>query len=467
MPFNEFQLTDDLRDFDVFPKVIVKNKKVKINIRPTGARPVFEKGKAYKVLICALNQGRPDDYPATGSFIEKECVCNDEGGFVIEHTFTSEQMYFIRFLGDDGKKIKQFPVYCVDDDLAGRYPFRGDLHMHTTRSDGKQESKVVCANYRAQGYDFTVISDHNRYYPSLEAINFYKDVPCGLTIIPGEEVHMPRVDGQKSDFHIVNFGGEYSINALTDGPQTEEVGTDIKYRSIDGNCPDFMPLNEWEAKIKELSKEMDVPDDVDLIPATVCKWVFDEIRKANGLGIFPHPTWINDVYHVPYTFVDYITKNRFFDAFEVLGGENYFEQNGLQAAKYYDDKARGINYPVVGSTDSHSSYPSNRNYNICSTLVFSPDNERKALINSIKSFYSVAVDTINEDFRLVGDSRLMAYGCFLLKYYFPLHDELCKEEGRLMRQYAIGTKEEKEEALEVLKLIGNRVQKHRKKYFDF
>lgn len=467
MPFNGFELTDDLRNFDVFPKVLVKDKPVVINIRPTGGRPVFEAGKEYNLLICALDQGRPSDYPATGSYEKLTAVCNENGGFDIAYTFTSEQMYFIRFLDDEDERIIQFPVYCVDSDLAGRYPLRGDLHMHTNRSDGRQIPAVVCANYRAHGLDFIVVSDHNRYYPSLEAIEAYKDVNIGLNIVPGEEVHMPKVNGQKSDFHIVNFGGKYSINALTDGPQKEEVGTDKKYRSIDGNCPEFTPLAQWEEKMLKLADEMDVPDNIDAIPAAVCKWVFDEIRKAEGLGIFPHPTWINDVFHVPEVFVKYITDNKFFDAFEVLGGENYYEHNGFQTLKYYEDKAAGINYPIVGSTDSHSSYPSNRNAFICSTMVFSKLNERAELIKSIKDYYSVAIDTINEDFRLVGSRRLVKYTTFLLKNYFPLHDEICKEEGRLMRQYVIGTDEEKAEAKEALKLIGNRVEKHHKKYFDF
>ncbi|MBR6005939.1 MAG: hypothetical protein IK063_06925, partial [Clostridia bacterium] len=147
--------------------------------------------------------------------------------------------------------------------------------------------------------------------------------------------------------------------------------------------------------------------------------------------------------------------------------ESYYEQNGFQTLKYYEDRANGMDYPIVGSTDSHSSHKSNRNAFICSTLVFSPENERRALIESIKEKYSVAIDTIDENFRIVGGFRLGKYATFLLKYYFPLHDELCREEGRLMKQYATGTAEEKAEALEVLKLIGGRVQKHREKYFDF
>ena len=468
MPFNGFQTDENLLNYDVFPKVFVKNKPAKIHIRPLGARPVFEPGKTYKMLVCALEGGKPYDYPASGDYKELSVLCGGEGGFEFEHTFTKEQMYFLRFLNDDGRRIIQFPVYCVDDDLAGRYPLRGDLHMHTIRSDGSQCPAVVCANYRKHGLDFMVVSDHNRYYPSLEAIDFYKNVPCGLAIIPGEEVHMPPVHGAESDFHTVNFGGEYSINALTDGPTVEEKGTDKKFRSLYGECPEYMPLEEWENKMQALADELDgLPEGLDPVPVAVFKWIYDEIRKANGLGIFPHPTWISDVYHVPEVFWRYVTEKGWFDAFEVLGGENYYEQNGFQTLKYYEDRANGLDYPIVGSTDSHSSNPHNRNAFICSTLVFSPENERKALIKSIKERYSVAIDTIDENFRLVGDFRLSKYATFLLKYYFPLHDEVCKEEGRMMKQYATGTASEKEEALEVLKLIGGRVQKHREKYFDF
>ena len=463
-----FPIKKELYDYDIFPKVLVKGKPAEIRIRPLGGRVIFEPGKEYDLFICALDQGEAAIYPS-GDYQYLSVKCDDEGGFTFTHTFESEQMYFIRFAKEKNpdKEILQLCVYCVDEDLAGRYPFRGDLHMHTTGSDGNQNSKVVSANYRAHGLDFTVISDHEEYYPSLEAIEYYKDLPIGLTIIPGEEVHMPSVDGIKPDFHTVNFGGVYSINALTEGEAIEEHGTDKKYRSLNGECPEVMPLEEWREMIRSLAARMNTPSDINPIQAAICKWIYDEIRKAGGLGIFPHPYWINDVYHVPEVFVDYITENKFFDAFEVLGGENYYEQNGFQTIKYYEDRAKGIRYPIVGSTDSHSSLFHNRNAFICSTIVFSHENEREALISSIKDFYSVAVDTISKEFRLVGEKRFVRYGCFLLKEYFPLHDELCFEEGRLMRQYATGTQEEKQEAKELLIALNNRLKRHREKYFDF
>lgn len=467
MSFHGYEKSDLLRNYDVFPKVLVKDKEAEINIRCLGGRRIFEPGKEYKVLMCALECGRPSDYPATGDYREIKLTCNEEGGFRFRYTFDKEMKYFIRFLNDEGKRLIQFPVYCVEKDLAGRWPLTGDLHIHSTESDGNQRPEVVCANYRRHGYDFMVVSDHGRYYPSLNAIKAYKGVKTGLNIVPGEEVHMPAVHGQKCDYHIVNFGGEYSINFLTETNGVKENGHAKKIRSLNGKCPEFMPLNEWEDKMEKLAGKLKTPDDVDAVPAAVAKWIFDEIRKANGLGIFAHPTWINDVYHVPEAFNRYITENRFFDAFEVLGGENYFEHNGYQTIKYYEDKAKGIKYPIVGSTDSHSSYPSNRNAYICSTMVFSPKNERTAIISSIKDYYSVAIDTISTEFRIVGDNRLVRYATFLLNEYFPLHDELCYEEGRLMKQYVTGTEKEKAEAKAVLDVIGDRVQKHREKYFDF
>lgn len=462
-----FRPDANLMDYDVFPKVFVCGKKTEFHIRPLGGRPEFTPGESYDMVICALDQGNPEQYPLAGDFRRFPVKCDSEGGFTFTHTFESEQEYFLRIEDKDGRRINQFPVYAVADDLAGRYPFIGDLHMHTCRSDGRQLPAVVAANYRGHGYDFTVISDHRRYWPSLEAMDAYKDAPIELTIVPGEEVHLPPVDGMQNAVHIVNFGGEYSINALTDGEAIAEKGTDPKYRSLYGRCPEYMPKEEYDAMMRKLIAEAELPEGIDPYAAVCCKWIFDEIKKAGGLGIFAHPNWIANVFHVPEAFTEYIMETQPFDAFEVLGGENYFEQNGFQTVRYYEDRAKGRRYPIVGSTDSHNSYEFNRNALICSTIVFSPENQRTALISSIKDFYSVAVDTISDEFRLVGEGRLVRYGCFLLKNFFPLHDALCAEEGRLMKQYVTGTPGERAEAKAVLSAIHGRMKRQREKYFAF
>jgi hypothetical protein len=57
--------------------------------------------------------------------------------------------------------------------------YRGNLHTHTTESDGDSSPADVVRWYREHGYDFLVITDHNR----VTAAHDDK-----LLLIPGEEV---------------------------------------------------------------------------------------------------------------------------------------------------------------------------------------------------------------------------------------------------------------------------------------
>jgi hypothetical protein len=57
--------------------------------------------------------------------------------------------------------------------------YRGNLHTHTTESDGDSSPADVVRWYREHGYDFLIISDHNK----VTAVQDDK-----LLLIPGEEV---------------------------------------------------------------------------------------------------------------------------------------------------------------------------------------------------------------------------------------------------------------------------------------
>ena len=454
-------IKNELLDYDIFPKVFPCGKAVEVCIKPLGAHVAFTEDE-YTVTVQQLDEGDIRNYPERNNCVEYKLSPCEDGCLRFTHTYDGEQQHFIKILKDD-KRIVRLSVYSLFEDLVGRYPFMGDLHMHTFRSDGKQAPAIVAANYRRHGYDFLAITDHELYYPSLEAMNAYKDVPIEYTLVPGEEVHMPKAPGAINDVHIVNFGGSYSVNALVEGEQTEEVGKDKALRSLDGICPEVMTPEEYREEVRELQKTLDIPEGVEGFAYASCVWIFNHIKKGNGLGIFCHPYWISNVFQVPETFVEYMMETQPFDAFEVLGGENYFEQNGLQTVRYYEDRAKGRRYPIVGSTDSHNSTEHNENAYVSSTIVFSPENTREALIASIKDFYSAAVDGISKEFRIVGEMRFVRYACFLMQEYFPLHDELCFEEGRLMKAYACGD----ESAAEDLKHISGRMKRQREKYFKF
>ncbi len=62
----------------------------------------------------------------------------------------------------------------------GRW-LRGNLHAHTTHSDGKFSLVELVRNYESLGYDFLVITDHNMLTPIDE-------VPTNMALFAGAEV---------------------------------------------------------------------------------------------------------------------------------------------------------------------------------------------------------------------------------------------------------------------------------------
>lgn len=453
----------EIFNYDIYPKVFPCSTDIKITVKPLGEHAAF-KNNLYSVKICPLSEGFPLDYPNRPNNISYTAAPDSEGNIVFIHNFASEQEYFIRLYKEgENNHFLQLSVFAVASDLCGRYPLIGDFHMHTFRSDGKESPAIVAANYRKHGYDFLVITDHQRYYPSLEAIAAFRDVKTEYTIIPGEEVHLPKMPPDRiNDVHIVNAGGSYSVNALVDNTQISEVGSSKELRSSDGQCPAPITFDEYAAEVEALIPELNIPDEIEAFTYASCVWIFNHIKKGNGLGIFAHPYWISNVYQVPESFTDFMMERRPFDAYEVLGGESYFAQNGNQTARFYEDRAKGRITPIVGSTDSHGSID-NANKYVASTIVFSPENTRESIISSIKEYYSVAVDGISAETRYVGDFRFIKYANFLMENYFPLHDDLCYEEGRLMKDYVCGSKD----AAEHLALIYGRVGSLRRKYFAF
>ncbi len=427
-----------LYNYDVFPKAFLGDRETTVTVQPLGAHVAFAPGHTYTVHVRKVNEAAPYTYPEYNSSSVHTVTTDEDGCLRITAYFAGEGEHFIRICDTpDARPRVQVSVYSLAEDMAGRYPWRGDLHLHTNRSDGAQAPANVCANYRGYGYDFTVISDHERYYPSLEAKAYWKDL-TDLNIVQGEEVHLPH-----NDVHYVNFGGSYSINALvTPRPNREKAGDDLAWRSLDGVAPDTMTHEEFTAMIEErAAKITDLDKHSERMSFAVLEWIHEHVQKGGGLGIFPHPYWLSDMMQLPEAYTYYIYEKAPFDAFEVLGGENYFSHNGFQTALYYEMKEKGIDHPVVGSTDSHNSIAEhNRNALLCTTIVFAAENTDRALVDAIKQKYSIAVDTISKEYRLVGDFRLMKYACFLMEQYYPLHDAACATEGYFMNRYIAGDK---------------------------
>ncbi len=347
----------ELHYYDIFPKVFPAGKEVTITIKPLGHHANFENPDDISLHIFGWDDGNPRDYPHRGNGYE--LPFEFDGCIRFTHTFPREQQYYVRIMDKNtGKRLLQLSVYALAEDLCGRYPLIGDLHMHTCCSDGHECPAIVSANYRKHGYDFFAITDHNRYYPSLEAIETYKDVPIEFNICVGEEVHLPDLAPDHiNDVHIVNFGGKWSVNGLHNGSsQFSDVGEDISLRAIDTeNCPaEVMSVAEYERQVEEIAANNEYPEGVAPFVAASCQWGFEHIQAAGGLAIFAHPYWINNTFHVSEKMTDFLFDQNKFDAFEVLGGEAYLDQNEFQVMHYNEARIRGVKFPVVGSSDVHS-----------------------------------------------------------------------------------------------------------------
>jgi hypothetical protein len=86
----------------------------------------------------------------------------------------------------------------------GRF-WRGNLHTHSTRSDGVLSPEEVCRRYQAEGYDFLALTDHfiGLYgYPIVDTVPFRSN---SFTTILGAELHSGEMANGEL-WHILAVG---------------------------------------------------------------------------------------------------------------------------------------------------------------------------------------------------------------------------------------------------------------------
>jgi len=191
--------------------------------------------------------------------------------------------------------------------------YKGNLHCHTTVSDGKLSPEDTAAAYKAKGYDFLAITDHR---------TFNTDTSFGgdeLLIIPGMEL-----DG--------NFQKEF---------QGESMWACHHIVVVD-------PGEGFPGKPFEHGEKFDSVKDPD------CKVVYngmkDIFKDRRCVAIYAHPKWSRVSYE------DLADLEGFF-AMEIYNGACYFWGNIAESDYHLDMMLRnGKSVNAVASDDNHHTY---------------------------------------------------------------------------------------------------------------
>lgn len=392
--------------YEVAPCVVRSGETAEIVIRPLKGGAAFRGDRTYSVTYTPMED--LGEFSAFGA--RHEPACRVAGGELrLSLRFDGEQEHGLlveEVRGDERVRVLDARVYSVGPDLYDRRPLKGDLHIHSSRSDGREPPAHVAAACRRIGLDFMAVTDHRLYEPSLEAQTAFAGLPVDLAIHPGEEVHPPD-----NPIHIINFGGSRSINAA------------------------FASAG-WRHEVDAIARGLTgLPPKLDPYLYASALWCFRAIRECGGLGIFCHPYWIESRrYHIPGSLTDHVFAEQPYDAYELIGGYHRWEaeSNALQAARYHEETRRGKRIPVVGVSDAHGCVRGEL-FGWYFTIVFAPSPALDDLAASIKGLWSVAVEALpGAPVRVHGPLRLVKYAHFLLREYYPGHDELCRKEGEAM-----------------------------------
>ncbi|MAU96013.1 MAG: phosphotransferase [Fulvimarina sp.] len=124
---------------------------------------------------------------------------------------------------------------------AGRF-YRGNIHTHSTRSDGALSPGDVCGLYSAMGYDFLCLSDHFLAafdFPITDTNEFRGD---GFTTILGAEIHAPQ-NSQSEIWHVLACG----LPADFDPPFPDERMESLARRARDAGAFVGIAHPQWSS----------------------------------------------------------------------------------------------------------------------------------------------------------------------------------------------------------------------------
>lgn len=386
---------------EIYPKVVAANRRHTLHFRLSGDLPASGiEVKVQPMEIYGISHA-PDYWSHHADrYSWTALTCQGDGLYTAEVDFAEEQRYSLKLrLGED--IVYSGYAYAVDPDLGALRPYKGDTHLHTACSDGKGTPFEVACAYRAAGYDFIAVTDHGRYYPSVDLAAKLAPLTKQFYVMPGEEVH-PKGG---SYFHIISLNADRHITEVFE------------------QRPD-----EAEAGIQKILETRDFSGLPDPRAAAIRIYIASQIRAAGGVAVMAHPFWQSgDEYNMQPVECRYHLRNGDFDVLELLGGnDDTGNGNNLLELVWNDLRAEGVRVPVVGSSDAHTTvvWSDYDHFSHQFSLVFATG--YADLADAIKEGRAVPVRRESDKhFRCLGDYRYAKYARFLMGEYYPAYTALC------------------------------------------
>jgi hypothetical protein len=335
-------------------------------------------------------------------YFHKENLDFSIDGYKISFDFQPEQRgeYIIKVLYET-KQILEFEFYSIDEPLYSLRPLKGDLHMHTTFSDGNRSPLAMVLASMEKGMDFLAITDHDNYTGYQNALQKVAQNELDIILIPGEEVSVGIGDTElsKGNGHMLSLNAKEGIHEMR---QDREV---------------------YENELQKIATNLkDLDENIDPLHYARNVWAVKAIKSAGGLVVLCHPNWIyyDKKYHLHQPIFKQMLKEQLIDGVEVFGDVDGLDECNTLSQLELLNQCKLDDFFLLGNSDSHDS---DIGIGERFSILFVSEHSNDGIANSLRDKKCIAVEKrVDDNFGLLGTPELAHYANFLLKNYFPQHD---------------------------------------------
>ena len=394
----------DVDGYEMFPRVVPEDWKGNLGVAGEYAHTKLVAGAKYDYKLTSMRWFA--DTKRKNQALSGSVKADSRGRLCIPFAPDAPGEWVLEVASGD-RTIRVLPtlgLYVIDPGLQEFRPYIGDLHAHSTGSDGRQEPAYVAIRARELGFDFFALTDHGNFKSSGEMVRKTRGkLGEKMLLLRGEELHMTDCY-----FHYVGLGHRRGIE-------------------------DYRQKNEatWRREVAGIVKELKARPTVPRLDLKIYAeglWKIRRVRAQGGLVLFSHPywSWSNSLY-IDEAHREQILQDREFDAVEAITAvDRTFTMSNRLPSLSADAPA----VPVVGVSDAHS-WLEGATGGACWTFIMAKALTQESLFEAIRSERSLACEREENRVRLVGPFDLVDFADFYHRRLWPLKRRVMMLEAQL------------------------------------